>query len=320
MMKKLNIYILIVVFLGVIVISGLYISRRYVEDEKIVEESYAESSISEDYGSEDSDFQPETNISDGKSLIYYYVEASVEENILFTQFLNNEVKAFDFIEDTNEYSKFDYYGKEFYIKDLYMDYWENNASDTNKGIEGIHIMSRDMNGDDKSELLILIEYHKDEADLHVFEERDGKLCTWEYWRNLRTMRSSIIEIYDTGIICRGGSGNESYTKYNADGKIENILMYSYQRESTESGVEGEFVYYYELTIYDNENIITRLEYQEYNNRLTDEITITSDNQKIKEQCVEIFEQIKNECGEAEIIDKVQSLDGVKEITLSELME
>ena len=285
MMKKLTIYTIIVAFLSMIVMLVLYIIKSYGEDE---------------------------------SFIYYYVESGVKDNILFMQFLNNEIKAYDFIEDANEYSKFDYYGKEFYIKDLYVDYWENNASDSYKGIDGIRIMSRDMDEDGKSELLIMIEYHNDEADLHVFEEKEGKLYAWEYWRNLRTMRSPMVEIYDTGLISRGGSGNESYTKYNSDGKIENVLMYSFQRETSESGVEGEFVYYYELIMYDNGNVKTRLEYEEYNNRLTTEIKITDENQVIKAQCIGIFEQIKTEHGESDIIDKVKYLDEVEVITFSEL--
>ena len=79
----------------------------------------------------------------------------IKENILFAQFLNNEIKATDIVEDSNQYFEFDYYGKEFYIKDLYINYWENNMRDSYKGIDGIQVFSKDMNEDGKNELLIL---------------------------------------------------------------------------------------------------------------------------------------------------------------------
>ena len=206
------------------------------------------------------------------------------------------------------------------LKDLYINYWENNMRDSYKGIDGIQVFSKDMNEDGKNELLILIEYYDEEGDLHVFEEKDGKLYVWECWRNLRTMRSPVVKIYDNGMIWCGGSGNESFTKYNGDGEIENILMYSYQRESVESDEKGVFLYYYELTLYDNGNVIERLSYEQYDNRLTDEEKITSENDEIRQQCTAIFQQMEKKCGEAEIIEETQGLDKSDMVMFTELVK
>lgn len=320
MKRKIILSVFIILVLCAFLVVGKYSNKYCFQDNNEERKSESESSININSENESNHSFSDSNSFNAEGDIYYYVQADVKENILFAQFLNNEIKATDIVEDSNQYFEFDYYGKEFYIKDLYINYWENNMRDSYKGIDGIQVFSKDMNEDGKNELLILIEYYDEEGDLHVFEEKDGKLYVWECWRNLRTMRSPVVKIYDNGMIWCGGSGNESFTKYNGDGEIENILMYSYQRESVESDEKGVFLYYYELTLYDNGNVIERLSYEQYDNRLTDEEKITSENDEIRQQCTAIFQQMEKKCGEAEIIEETQGLDKSDMIMFTELVK
>lgn len=252
-----------------------------------------------------------------ESTIFYYVENSVNDNQLFLQFINYEITACDIIVDSGTVNSFDYYGKEFYLYELFHGYQERYANEYHQGINGVQIMSRDLNEDKQNELLVMIEYQNNEADLHVFEEVDEKLYAWEYYEGLRTMRRSTVEFYECGIIGRWGSGGGKYSRYNEEGKIEDVLVYNYRQESQQS--TGMFINYYELFLYENGDLSTELAYQEYDNRLEDKQELTVEDQAIKEQCDSTLLTLEQEYGEPEYIVETRYLEDVELISYEQLV-
>ena len=81
--------------------------------------------------------------------LYYLEEGDVRQNVIFSQFLNGQVAAYD-IKENVEISYRDF------IEKVYEEQFEN--------IVGINVITEDINADDKGELLIIWMTHRDQGD------------------------------------------------------------------------------------------------------------------------------------------------------------
>ena len=248
----------------------------------------------------------------------YYVEEDVCENPLFAQFINGEVKAYDNVQDTGEYSWFgtenylEFYGSQFSINDLYSGYRKEDER-----IDTIHILTEDFSGDGKDELILIVTCNKNQGMVHVFHEEEGNLYAWEplyCWGK----KDISLRVYSNGMIewCHG-----NYGQYNEDGYFEVALTYTYRSELVTT---GERENYFTLNIYEDGITVKTIQYMQYEHCFEKESECTPENLAIKEEFDAVFNQFKEENGEEKIIYKiyktnVDTLEGAQMIQMGELI-
>lgn len=233
----------------------------------------------------ESDFMLEEQIISEEDSIIYYCEETIMDKSLFADFLNNKVVASDNVKDSEEvYSRkefVEFYGENFYIKDLYQKYYENGCE-----IKGIQIIQIDLDCDEIEELVIIISETISEGMVHVFDMEAEKIYAWEPWE-CYGQKSTYLEFYENGII---DDGIGHYRQYNSKGEIELVLT-----DIRDCGkiTDGEQEWTYVLTVYENGDLDIQLKYEEYEYALTGVIEITPQAQEIKEQYEAILTEFKD---------------------------
>lgn len=249
----------------------------------------------------------------------YYVEEDVYENPLFAQFINGEVKAYDNVQDTEAQSYpgmesyIEFYGSEFSVGDLYSGYQEQNER-----MDTIHILTEDFSGDGKDELILIVTWDKSQGMVHVFHEEEGNLYAWEpFW--CWGQKDSTLPVYSNGMIewCHG-----NYGQYTKDGYFEVALTYTYRSDLVTTGERED---YFTLSIYEDGIKVRTLQYMQYEHCFEKESECTPEDLAIKEEFDAIFNQFKEENGEAKIINKiyktnVDTLEGAQMIQLGDLID
>ena len=156
------------------------------------------------------------------------IDREVLDNPLYDSFINNDVTATDNIpvKDGIIHDRlgFEWSGSEYYLKDLYQRFQDKTMS--TGGINGIQVFGRDLDGDGKDELIVLIEYYvysKLCGIMYPFHEENGVLYAWEEMRTFDGKGMSTF--YEDGTILTAEEGASTYVHYTKKGEIEPLLYY-----------------------------------------------------------------------------------------------
>lgn len=256
----------------------------------------------------DNDSKEDNLLSEDETGILYYCEESIMDNPVFSDFLNNEKFACDNVKDTEDYLwgvNVEFYNTEFKFRDLIHRYLEAEFP-----INELQIYGYDLNNDGSEELIVQIARDMSRGILHVFHEQDGKLYVWEALETYSS-KSCALDYYDNGII--GHKQNGIFIRFNSEGKWEYVLKhFNYWDEQECIGTNT-------LHLYENGIETVYMECEFVMLYGSDEIQITEDNQKIKEQIDSIYSEFMEENGEAWTVYSILYGDG-DYITIEELCD
>lgn len=251
-------------------------------------------------------------------MVWYLVDEEVRNHAVFNSFIENEISAYDPAVDRDMYMA-DYYEEYHYGK--------NNVFDESWGIYGVHFMAEDLDGDEKEELLVLLQWNAYVGDLFVFHETDGELYAWQEWNGFYDDRCSDIICYDDGMIRTMGALGVVYGHYNSDGMLEG-MWWREKCEHVDSENEDEMYKYGFVELYKDgmewDNMVKHLYYEGIcrSDKIydTEEDTSewTSENQLIKKECDAIVEEWHHS-GEGRRISAIQYEDGKGIIMLDDLL-
>ncbi len=237
--------------------------------------------------------------------VSYHVDNDVKDNELFMQFINNQAATYVIPEDS------------VYIKDIYGGYAREYpalaAEEVWYAFDAVTFTVRDMDGDGKEELLMLVTKEDREGNLHVFHEEKGQLYLWETLEGVRSndinMRSYVFEDGMIGIV---GENAQRYVRYNSAGEIEDVLtVESGLRPNGEFETDGIYFIYHRATFYEEGSVKRILYYEDKFRTDSGEFMSTTDVmvKKAFEEEVKAFEE---ELGDSTY------LAGVDENTRSEV--
>lgn len=202
----------------------------------------------------------------------YQVDEEVESNDLFMQFINGETEAYELVEVREDV-------KDFYIGEIpetdeestvissfekpvmITDVYEEHKQKYNiyyidaswYEMDAVRFAARDLDGDDKEELLMLVEYGEKKGDLHVFHEENGKLYRWESLRDIRDSVEALeLCFYKDNVIGIVGKEDAEYLRYNEAGAVEKILSIDFEYKDRQD-YETMRIYYrtYKAVFYEN---------------------------------------------------------------------
>ncbi len=194
------------------------------EQEDITEEdSVADTDVEDTTEAEIS--EPEEEEKEG---ILLCIDRSVLDNPLYESFINNDITVTDNIPVKygiiHDRLGFEWSGSEYYLKDLYQRFQDKTMP--TGGINGIQVFGRDLDGDGKDELVVLIEYYvysKLCGIMYPFHEENGVLYAWEEMRAFDGKGMSTF--YEDGTVLTAEEGANTYIHYTKEGEIEPLLYY-----------------------------------------------------------------------------------------------
>lgn len=207
------------------------VSEETLEDAVINQENASEE---EETSEDDADVEENTEAEvqepeeEKKEGILLCIDREVLDNPLYDSFINNDVTATDNIpvKDGIIHDRlgFEWSGSEYYLKDLYQRFQDKTMP--TGGINGIQVFERDLDGDGKDELIVLIEYYvysKLCGIMYPFHEENGVLYAWEEMRTFDGKGMSTF--YEDGTILTAEEGANTYIHYTKKGEIEPLLYY-----------------------------------------------------------------------------------------------
>lgn len=247
--------------------------------------------------------------------VSYHVDNNVKDNELFMQFINNQAVVHESLEEQGDETQeaalpaddqevytegetdilFD--GK-MYIKDIYGEYareYPALASDEVwYAFDAVTFTVRDMDGDGKEELLMLVTKEDREGNLHVFHEEKGQLYLWETLEGVRSNEvNTSTYFFEDGMIGIVEENAQRYVRYNAAGEIEDVLtVESGLRPNGEFEADGIYFIYHRATFYEAGNVKRILYYEDKYQTDSGEFMSTTDVmvKKDYEDAVLVFEE------------------------------
>lgn len=230
-----------------------------------------------------------------ENYVLYLVDETVRNNSIFDAFVNGEITVCE-------------NGEEKYIYEYFTDY---------PVVFGVHYMAEDLDDDMENELLVFLQSSDSSGDLFVFDERDGELYKWEVWEDFLHMRMMAIQYYGKGIFSKGGGAGDIFARYNADEKIEYIMGFDRDIEYTED--KDKYLERDRLVLFKDDMIEKEFIYEGFRYFSDDTWEMTPENQKIKNECDALMNEIREELGEGKPIERIEWEDKAEKITLDELL-
>lgn len=235
----------------------------------------------------------------GDDTVYalYLEDEAVQNNPVFHAFVNKEITAYDNVE-----------GEHKYIYEYFVDY---------PVVFGVHYMAEDLDGDNEYELLAFLQQSDTSGDLFVFNEVDGELYAWEVWEDFLEMHMMDVEYYGNGVFSQGGGGGDIFGHYNADGKIEYIIVYykwtDGQREDGGLFEGGRMILYKDGTV--------KGEYAYEGTYYCDDDSweMTSEDRENKDECDAILNEARTKLGKGKLVTGIEWEENAEKITLDELL-
>lgn len=230
-------------------------------------------------------------------------DEAVRNNSVLHAFVNKEITAYDEAAKENKY-----------IYEYFYDSYEYGDAPI---VFGVHYMAEDLDGDGKDELLVLLQWMDTMGDLLVFHEADGKLYAWETWKDFLYMRMMDREYYGNGVFSQGGGEGEIFGRYNAEGKIEYIIVY--YRWLDGQGEDGGPFWSGKMTLYKEGVEEKELTYEGVYYWDDDVWETTPEDQAIKDECDAILDELRTELGEGKWIGGADWEEDAEKIPLDELL-
>lgn len=231
--------------------------------------------------------------------VYYLEDEAVRNDPMFHAFVENEIAAYDLIEKEDKYL---------------IDYYEEYL---NRGIfYGVHYMTEDLDNDGEGELLIFLQYSTTDGDLFAFDKADGRLNAWEIWEDFLLTRLMESQYYENGLLSAAGSAGQIIGRYNSEGRIEYIMKFSCWAEHS----DGVTLAGRKLVLYKDGIPEKEVAYEEaFDTKNRCFLEMTEENQKNKDACDSMLNEIRTEIGEGKLIRHVEWEEEAEQITLDDLL-
>lgn len=267
--------------------------------------------------------EPEEEEKEG---ILLCIDRSVLDNPLFESFINNDVPVTDNIpvKDGTIHDRlgFDWSGSEYYLKDLYQRFQDKTTP--TGGINGIQVFGRDLDGDGKDELIVLIEYYvysKLCGIMYSFHEEDGVLYAWEEMRAFDGKGMSTF--YEDGTILTAEEGANTYIHYTKKGEIEPLLYYYETPYTGAAGNWDDIECTNKLYVYENGEKSIEIVYEYEYWVHADLERIEPEMSALRGECNTILREFTAELGEGDVIAAMSNYHRADEfaarVTLEDLM-
>lgn len=231
--------------------------------------------------------------------VYYLEDEAVRNEPIFHAFVENEMAAYDLIEKEDKY-----------LIDYYEEYLNRRI------FYGVHYMAKDLDNDGEGELLIFLQRSTTDGDVFVFDKVDGRLNAWEIWEDFLLTCLMESQYYEKGMLSTAGSAGQIIGRYNADGRIEYIMKFSRWAEYS----DGITLAGRKLVLYKDGIAEKEITYKEaFDTKKRCYLEMTEENQKNKDACDSMLNEIRTELGEGELIRHVEWEEEAEQITLDDLL-
>ena len=279
----------------------------------------------------------------------YLIDDEVRDNDFFLQFVNNEIPAYEMVEgiirvpeaeelvaeehdnsvddvewNRNTEGETVFYEKEIYVTAVYGEYrTDYPVYYTDKcwyAIDEVRFSAKDLDGDGKDELLMLVGYGESVEDLHVFHEENGKLYRWETMEDMSSnLNDSKLYIYDNGIIGFVGVQDAKYVRYNPEGEIEPVFTVDTgRRPNGRYEFSGIYFIGYNLIEYEN-GIQTKVLYYEDKHLAADDSYKSTSDVFIKDEYQKTLTSFMEDLGVSEVLEGAKDRTaGVESLNVAEV--